>query len=78
MRVSELMQGDLETVMRDTPIHDLAVILADSRGSAVPVVDGEGRLVGVISKTDLMASRVVVAERRQEPPSWTRHRSETS
>lgn len=56
MRVSELMQNDLETVSADTPVSDVFLSFADSRVSALPVMDREGRLVGVISKTDLVAA----------------------
>ena len=56
MRVSELMRGDLETVSPDTPVSDVLVTLAESRVSALPVVEAGGRLVGVISKTDIIAS----------------------
>jgi CBS domain-containing protein len=56
MRVSDLMQADLETVTPDTSVNDVFVSLAESRVSALPVVDGDGRLVGVISKTDIVAS----------------------
>jgi CBS domain-containing protein len=56
MRISELMQTDVETVGAETPVNDAFVALAESRVSALPVVDGAGRLVGVISRTDILAS----------------------
>jgi CBS domain-containing protein len=56
MRVSELMQIELQTVSPETPVTDVFVALAESRISALPVVDDAGRLVGVISKTDILAS----------------------
>jgi CBS domain-containing protein len=56
MRVADLMQEDLETVSPETSINDVFITLAESRVSALPVVDGAGRLVGVISKTDIVAS----------------------
>jgi CBS domain-containing protein len=57
MRVSELMQVELEAVSPETPISDVFVALAESRISALPVVDNAGRLVGVISKTDILAQQ---------------------
>lgn len=56
MRVSELMQADLESVSLDTSMNDVLVSMAESRVSALPVIDHAGRLVGVISKTDIVAS----------------------
>jgi CBS-domain-containing membrane protein len=56
MRVSELMETDVQGVSVETPVSDVFVTLADSRVSALPVLDGAGRLVGVISRTDILAA----------------------
>jgi CBS domain-containing protein len=56
MQVYELMQTDVQTVGAETPVNDAFVTLAESRVSALPVVDGAERLVGVISRTDILAS----------------------
>lgn len=56
MRVAELMQSDVQTVPPDAVVNDAVVTLADSRISALPVVDGTGRMVGVLSSTDILAS----------------------
>jgi CBS domain-containing protein len=56
MRVAELMQTEVETVPSDAVVNDAVVVLAESRISALPVVDGAGRMVGVISRTDVLAS----------------------
>jgi CBS domain-containing protein len=56
MRVSDLMQTDVQTVPPDAVVQDAATVLADSHVSALPVVDGIGRMVGVISRTDILAS----------------------
>lgn len=56
MRVSELMQGAVKTVGPDAAVNDAVVTLADSHISALPVVDVLGRMVGVISSTDILTS----------------------
>lgn len=56
MRVSELMQRRVKTVSPDAAVNDAVVTLADSHISALPVVDGMGRMVGVISSTDILTS----------------------
>lgn len=56
MRVSELMQRNVKTVSPDAAVNDAVVTLADSHISALPVVDGMGRMVGVISSTDILTS----------------------
>jgi CBS domain-containing protein len=56
MLVSELMHRAVKTVRPDAPMNDVVVTLADSHISALPVVDGMGRMVGVISSTDILTS----------------------
>jgi CBS domain-containing protein len=56
MRVRELMQKDVKTVSVDAAVNDAVVTLTDSHISALPVVDGLGRMVGVISSTDILTS----------------------
>jgi CBS domain-containing protein len=43
-------------VSPDAAVNDAVVTLADSHISALPVVDGMGRMVGVISSTDILTS----------------------
>jgi CBS domain-containing protein len=56
MRVRELMQRAVKTVSLDAAVNDAVVTLAESHISALPVVDGLGRMVGVISSTDILTS----------------------
>jgi CBS domain-containing protein len=65
MRVADMMQTEVQTVLVDTPVNDAFVTLADSRISALPVVDGAGRLLGVISRSDILASKEEAEEDSQ-------------
>ena len=56
MLVSELMQTDLQVTSPEAAVNDAAVTLAEAHVSGLPVVDGRGNLVGVISGTDILAS----------------------
>ena len=56
MRVRELMQRAVKTVSLDAAVNEAVVTLADSHISALPVVDGQGRMVGVISSSDILTS----------------------
>ena len=60
MRVRELMQKDVKTVNREASVNDAVVALTDSHISALPVVDSAGRMVGVISSTDVLTSEDAV------------------
>lgn len=64
MRVADLMQIDLVTVPPDATIAEAATLMAHSHVSALPVLDREGKLVGVISTTDLLNAEVVNDEAR--------------
>lgn len=55
MRVQDVMTTDVATVRPDTPLRDVARTFVERRISAMPVVDADGRVVGVISETDLLA-----------------------
>lgn len=56
MRVSELMQQPVLTVRMEATIKDAVVMLADDHISALPVTDGAGRMVGVLSSTDILTA----------------------
>ena len=54
MRVAELMHTDVVTIAPESSIGDLVRLLADTRVSGLPVVDPTGRVVGVVSATDVL------------------------
>jgi CBS domain-containing protein len=52
--VSDLMTTSVVRVRRDTGFKEIVRLLADNAISAVPVVDGDDRPLGVVSETDLL------------------------
>ena len=54
MLIADVMTRKVETVAPGTAIADIARIMVEKRISAVPVVDREGRLVGLVSEGDLL------------------------
>jgi CBS domain-containing protein len=52
--VAELMNRDLLTVTPTTPLSEAIHLLVDRQISGLPVVDEAGKLVGVLSESDLM------------------------
>ena len=52
--VVDLMAGDPIVVAPDVPVVKVAEVLADYDIGGLPVVDSSGRLVGVVSQTDLL------------------------
>jgi CBS domain-containing protein len=60
MRVAELMQRKVKTVGSEASIADAIVSLADAHVSGMPVVDGAGKVIGVLSTTDLLTAEAEV------------------
>ena len=56
MRVAELMQRQVKTVGGDTSIAEAVVSMADAHVSGMPVVDATGKVIGVLSTTDVLAA----------------------
>ena len=54
MKAREIMTRDVVSVLPDTPVREIAKLLADRSISAVPVVDNEGALIGMVSEADLI------------------------
>ncbi|WP_088890711.1 CBS domain-containing protein [Leptolyngbya ohadii] len=52
--VADIMTHDPIVVKPETPLNEAIQILAEKRISGLPVVNENGKLVGVISETDLM------------------------
>jgi CBS domain-containing protein len=55
-RVADVMTRDVFCVEQDTPLQDAVEMLAGARVTGVPVVDGEGRAVGVLSQSDVISA----------------------
>ncbi len=54
MRVREFMRCDLTSVELDTTVSHVIYLLHQSGLASLPVVDEDGRVVGVISERDLI------------------------
>ncbi len=54
MRVREIMTKDLTAVEKDIPVRELIFILNSADMPSMPIVDAEGKLIGVISEKDLI------------------------
>jgi CBS domain-containing protein len=66
MKARELMTTDVVTVTPDTPRHEVARLLLSHGISAVPVVDGSGTPVGMVSEGDLIGRDDDAREARRD------------
>lgn len=62
VRVTDVMTRQVVTVRQDQPFKDLVLLMHTHRVSGVPVVDGDGRLVGIVSEGDLLSSEAKARE----------------
>jgi CBS domain-containing protein len=54
MRVADVMQTDLRVIRGTDTVISAIGLLADNHVSGLPVVDEHGRLVGVLSSSDIL------------------------
>jgi len=66
MKASDVMARDVVTVTPTTTVKEIATIMAERRISGVPVVDAAGKLVGILSETDLLHRAETGTQRRHK------------
>jgi CBS domain-containing protein len=64
MQVMDIMSENVFTVTRETPLKVVAERMLHYGISGMPVVDGDGRLVGVVSETDILFKERHLPHRR--------------
>jgi len=67
MLIKDVMTKNVVTVTPDTQVADIARLLLEHHISGVPVVDGDGVVVGIVGEGDLMRR---VAQTDAPPRSW--------
>jgi CBS domain-containing protein len=58
MQAKDLMSDDVLTVREDDPVEDVAHALVSRRLHGAPVVNDQGRLVGIVSQQDVFFGRM--------------------
>jgi acetoin utilization protein AcuB len=64
LTVAEIMTKKVFTIAEDTPLEEAARVMADQRIGALPVMDN-GRLVGIITETDIFKGFVELLGTRE-------------
>lgn len=67
MLARDVMVSPVITVSENATVRDVAKTLLDKRISAVPVMNGKGKIVGIVTESDLMHRAEAGTERRR---SW--------
>ena len=67
MRATDVMTSEVITVDADTSVQTAAKLMAEHSISALPVVDRDNRIIGMVSEGDLLHRAETGTERRR---SW--------
>lgn len=67
MRAAQVMTTDVISIASDATIFDAAEVLVGTGVSALPVVDGRGCMIGILSEADLIRRSEIGTEPRK---SW--------
>jgi CBS domain-containing protein len=68
MNAGDIMMKDVVSVGPDAPVREVAVLMLQKRISGVPVVDGERRVLGILSEGDLIRRPEI--ETDHAPTGW--------
>lgn len=75
VRVSEVMRRTVATVHADSPLTDVVELLLDKDFTAVPVTDEQGKVIGMVSDSDLLTRggmAVTISLKRATDPEFVR------
>jgi len=71
----DIMSGNVLTVPADMPVHEIAKFFTTKMISGAPVVDVDGKLIGVVSVSDIVHNdsvRAAIAEDRHQSDYYLR------
>ena len=68
MLARDVMTSPPITVTPDTPVAEIATVLLENRISAVPVLEADGGMIGIVSESDLL--RRADAQTERPRPQW--------
>ncbi|HWA40087.1 MAG TPA: CBS domain-containing protein, partial [Gemmatimonadales bacterium] len=71
MTVGDLMQLDLVLVRPEATVKEAVSLLATAHVSGLPVVDQDGRLVGVVSSSDIINAEAAMTDHKGRVPLLT-------
>ncbi|MGB9644070.1 MAG: CBS domain-containing protein [Stellaceae bacterium] len=68
MKASEVMTRNVVTVGRETPVAQVIRLMLDNNISGLPVLDDDGKVVGIVTEGDLLRRSEMGTERHR--PRW--------
>ena len=67
--VNDVMTTHVVAVTKDLPFRDIAAMLRQHRVSAFPVVDTDGKVIGVVSEADMLTKEALFAGFGNQAPA---------
>ncbi|GJM15052.1 MAG: histidine kinase [Thermodesulfobacteriota bacterium] len=68
MKVSEIMTQPVLTITQDRSLEEVAHIMLNSKVGGLPVVDNEGKIVGMVTESDFSAKEHAIPFSRNYAP----------
>jgi CBS domain-containing protein len=65
--VKDVMTNRVVAVRKNAPFKDIATLLTRCRVSAFPVLDDDGKVIGVVSEADLLCKEALIAAMGERP-----------
>lgn len=72
--VADVMTRNVVTATEDTPFAEIADAMTEHRISAVPVLDGDSRLTGIVTEADLLRKQEYKGDTGHRPARGRLHR----
>lgn len=76
--VRAVMTAPVATVSLDTPFKGLAAIMAEHGVNALPVLDAQGRIAGIVSQSDLIRKEEYQDDPAARPPRSHHHHAQAA
>ena len=70
MKVEDVMTQEVHCVAPEASLKDVAAVLVEHAISGVPVCDGDGRVLGIVSEADILYKELGPRPRRGGPLAW--------
>jgi CBS domain-containing protein len=66
MKAHDIMTRDVTTVSPDTSVRDIAALMMEKHISGVPVLTNNGKIIGMVSQSDLLHRAELGTERKHK------------
>ena len=66
MKAQDIMTRDVTTVSPDTSVRDIAALMMEKHISGVPVLTNNGKIIGMVSQSDLLHRAELGTERKHK------------